>query len=216
MLNISKVQSFFRRRFLVVLFLLHQEFGRGDDLGHMLIGLLLTCSSILLLLCNHSKLHLLALILDLFGLLNHHVLPLHVQVRLIQLDNTLELLVVIHLVQVHAIGQHLFNIAKLYWETGRQILAVNLNARRIGIVEAPHVDLFNVEHKVGTCLPMQRFVFLHWVNRHPQKIWSTDDIPLELHEIWVLSLEMSVETLQSNSDLFVLVTDVEGADLIVR
>jgi len=68
------------------------------------------CSSLCLLslLTDHCQLHLLPLFLYLLGLLDYHVLSLHVHIAALQLHNRCELLVIVHLMQVHTIWEHFF------------------------------------------------------------------------------------------------------------
>lgn len=72
---------------------------------------------------------------------------------------------VVHLVQVHAVGKHLLDVSNLDGVTRRQIFTVNFDSRGVSIIEAPDKDLLDIELEVGASLPMQRLVFLDWVDR---------------------------------------------------
>ena len=78
------------------------------------------------LLSDHGQLHLLSLVFDLLGLLGDSVLALQVDIGLGKLHNRGETLVLIVLVEVHAVGQHFFEVANFNGEVGREVLAVNL------------------------------------------------------------------------------------------
>ena len=62
---------------------------------------------------------------------------------------------------------------------------------------------------------MERLVFLHGVYGHHKQVRSAYDVALETHVEWVLSLEVSVDAIESDSDLLVIVSDVERSDRVV-
>ena len=64
---------------------------------------------------------------------------------------------------------------------------------------------------------MERLVFLHGCDLHAEQVWSTDDVSLELHEVWVSCLHVVVDLLHSTSDLFLClrVNGVPWSDLTV-
>ena len=181
----------------------------------MLFRFLLSTCSGALLFGDHSQLHFLALILDLIGLLDDGVLPLYVQVRHVELHDRLEFLVVVHLVQIHTVWQHLLNVTDLYRVRGCQVLAVEFNAGGVRLVEAPHVNILDHEHEVGTGLPVERLVFLDWVDGDFEEVGAADYVALELHEEWVLSLEVVIHRLQRHADLLVLMADIEWTHRVV-
>ena len=185
----------------------------------MFLGLLLAGLSsglrLLALLADHGKLHLLPLVLDLLRLLHDHVLPLHVHVRALKLDHRGELLMVVHLVQIHTIGQHLLDVSDLDGIARGQVLAVHLDSPGVAVVIAPHIEFLGDEQKVRSCLPVKGLVFLHWVNRQFEQVRPADNIPLQIHEVGVFTLEVGVDALQGHSDLLVFMADEEGADFEV-
>ena len=85
----------------------------------MFFDLFLSSSCVPAFLSDHGQLHLLPLVLDHIRLLHYHVLTLLIQICILQLHHRRELLVVVHLVQVHTIGKHFFDISNLDWVAWR-------------------------------------------------------------------------------------------------
>jgi hypothetical protein len=123
---------------------------------------------------------------------------------------------IVHFVQVHAVGEHLLDISNLDWEARCQMLTINLNSTGVRIVVAPDVDFLGNEHEVGTSLPMQGLVFLDWIDWKSQQVGTAHNVSLQVHEEGVITLEVSVNALNSHSDFLVIVTNKEGSDLEMR
>ena len=122
---------------------------------------------------------------------------------------------IVHFVEVHAIGQHLLDISDLDGVARGQVLAVNLDSSRVGIVVAPHIELLGDEQKVCSRLPVKGLVFLHWVNGQLYQVRAADYISLQVHEVRVFTLEVCVNALDCNSDLLVFVADEERTNFKV-
>ena len=186
----------------------------------MLLGLLLaslSCSlRLLALLADHCKLHLLPLVLDLFCLLHNHILALNIDVGALQLDDRRELLMIVHFVEIHTIRQHLLNISDLDGVARGQVLAVNLDSSWVGIVVAPDIELLGNEQKVCSSLPVKGLVFLHWIYGQLNQVRAAYNISLQVHEVWVFTLEVGVNALDCNSDLLVFMADEERTNFKVR
>jgi hypothetical protein len=100
--------------------------------------------------------------------------------------------VVILLVQVHAIWEHLLQVAYLEGVVGSQVLAVHFKSGRVLIQEGPHIDLSYVEVEDATSLEMQTLILLYWVNGHAQQVRTTYYVPLQGHELGMSSLEVLI------------------------
>jgi len=122
---------------------------------------------------------------------------------------------VVHLVKVHAIRKHLLDITDLNRVAGGKVLAVELDSSRVSVVEAPDKNLLDVELEVRTSLPMERLVFLDWVDWHREQVGPSHDVSLEVDAQRMLSFEVSGNRLQSHSDLFVIVSYIEGSNCMM-
>jgi len=115
---------------------------------------------------------------DLFLLVLERVLPVDVDICLLESCNSLELCVTVLLVKVHAMGEHLLEITDPEWVPRGKQGAVNFESRWVRIVEAPDPDVVDEEAEVSTCLEVERLVFLYGSNGHSEQVWSANDVPL--------------------------------------
>jgi hypothetical protein len=95
------------------------------------------------LLLKQGTLHLSTLLFNFLSLFDDHVSSADVRVGLLEADNRVELHCIVLLVQVHAVGKHLFNISNFDRQVRSEVLAVNFNTTGIHIKVTPHPHLFN-------------------------------------------------------------------------
>ena len=134
------------------------EFSRLDDLWHWFF--LLCFQVAIVLLFEQQWLHLASLVLDFFSLLDNRISPGHIRIGLLESHNRVEFLTIVLLVEVHAVGEHLFNIANFDSHVWWQLTTVNLDNRRVNVEETPDPDVLHQVLEVATGLPMEWLVFL--------------------------------------------------------
>ena len=120
--------------------------------GHRLHSLASTLDA---LLFQHLRLHLSSLLLDLISLFDNEIAAADILIRNAKRDDGVEFLTVILLVEVHAVGQHLFNVTNLDRHVGSEHRAVNIDATWVVIIEAPDPKVALVEGKVTTSLEVK-------------------------------------------------------------
>ena len=114
----------------------------------------------------------------------------------------MELLVVVLLVQVHAIGQHFLDVAHFDRHIRGQMRTVHIETARVDIIEAPHPKVLDVVFEIASSHKMQRLVFLNWVDRQSNQVRSPHDVSLELDVVRSLAFKVVVDILAVHSNLF--------------
>ena len=67
----------------------------------------------------------------------------------------MELLAIVLLVEVHAVGQHLLHVSNLDRHVGREHGTVDIDATRVDVIEAPHPYVTLMEVKVAASLEVK-------------------------------------------------------------
>ena len=130
------------------------------------------------------------------------ILFLDVDISLLEPCNSLELGVIVFLMEVHAVREHLLEITDPDGIPRGQQGAVDFESRRVSIVEAPDPDVIDEEAEVSACLEVKGFIFLHSCYIHAEQVWSSNDVSLEFHEVWFLCLDMIVDLLHRAPNFF--------------
>ena len=112
----------------------------------------------------------------------------------------MEPLIVVLLVQVHAVWEHLFDISDLDRHVGRKVRTINVDTSRVDIIEAPDPEVALMEVELATSLEVQRLVLLRWDKRHTQEIWAANHVALKLNEKGSLRLDVVVDVLAGDTD----------------
>jgi len=79
---------------------------------------------------------------------------------------------------------------------------VNIDATWVSVIEAPDPEVPDMEIEVTTSHEMQGLVFLNWHKWHLEKVWSTDNISLELNIVGLLAFDLIVNITAGHSNLF--------------
>ena len=104
--------------------------------------------------------------------------------------------------EVHSVWKHFLDVADFDWHIRAQKRAVDIDATRVNVIEAPNPEVLNVIVEVATRLKVDRLVFLDRHHRHPQQVGPTDDVPLELYEIWPLGFQLVLHIRAIDADFF--------------
>ena len=170
-----------------------------------------------MLLFEHLRLHLATLLPNLVVLLNNEITTTNVLVSDAEGDHGVELLVVVHLVQVHAVGEHLLHVADFDRHVRREERAVDVDAARVNVVEAPDPEMLHVVLEVGTRHEVKGLVLHNGCDWDVQKVRTADDVALEFDELRQLSLDVAVDVLAGDTDFLLgpRVDHVPGAHVCV-
>ena len=116
------------------------------------------------------------------------------------------------LVQKHAVRKQLLDVSYFDRHLGTQVLAVNFYHGWVAVVVTPYLNAFLEEVEQSSSLEMQTLVFLHWMDWQREKVWSSWDVALEVHQHWVLRFEMVFNFVNGHHDLLVSVTHEERSN----
>ena len=117
---------------------------------------------------------------------------------------------VVLLVQVHSQWQHLLDISKLDLVDRTEVGAVVLDAGRVLVKEAPHINLIDDREETSSSLDVQRAILLHWVQKDFKKIGPSNNVSLEADSHGNVGLDIVLNVVDRNSDLLLSVSHVVG------